>query len=209
VNRTATLQRKTPMRSATPLRRATVATAAVKVPRAKKCKGCGVLFTPARPMQRACNHICALDVAREVNAAAERKRDQAKREQLRTAKEWKPIAQAAFNRYIRLRDAGRPCICCDKPMEPGRPGGAVDAGHYLSSAPNLRFDERNVHAQRKSCNRPGGTTRAAFRAGMIRRIGLAAVEALEADQAPKHYTADDLKTIRDTYRRRARELEKA
>lgn len=119
-------------------------------------------------------------------------------------------AQTAFNRFIRLRDAGQNCICCGKPFEPQRPGGSVDAGHYLSrgSAPHLRFDERNVHAQRKNCNRPGGTTREAFRAGMIKRIGLAEVEALECDQSLKKYTDDDLRAIKSTYTAKARAIEK-
>lgn len=184
--------------------------ATVAVVRARKCKACKALFTPARPLQVACGLACAMELGARARAAAERKADQARREKLRTTKEWRAEAQKAFNAFIRQRDAGRPCICCGQPMEPDKPGGAVDAGHYLSvgSAPNLRFDERNVHAQRKNCNRPGGTTRAAFRAGMIDRIGLAAVEALEADQAPRHYSADDLREIRDTYRRRARELRK-
>lgn len=119
-------------------------------------------------------------------------------------------AQTAFNRFIRLRDAGQTCICCGKPFEPQRPGGSVDAGHYLSrgSAPHLRFDERNVHAQRKNCNRPGGTTREAFRAGMIQRIGLEAVEALECDQSLKKYTDDDLRAIKTTYAAKARAIEK-
>lgn len=83
-----------------------------------------------------------------------------------------------------------------------KPGGEIDAGHYLSigSAPHMRFIEGNVHAQRKSCNKPGGAKRHAFRSGMIARIGLPAVEVLEADQALRKYTSDQLRAIRDDYR---------
>jgi hypothetical protein len=70
----------------------------------------------------------------------------------------------------------------------------------------MRFVEDNVHAQRKSCNKPGGAKRNAFRAGMIARIGLPSVEVLEADQTLRKYTADDLREIRDEYRSRLKEM---
>lgn len=187
----------------------------VPAPRTKRCAkakgGCGEPFLACRPLQAACSPQCAMVMAIAKRQKVERKADQQKREKMLTAKEWRPLAQAAFNAYIRLRDAGLPCICCGKPMEPDKPGGAVDAGHFRSvgSAAHLRFDERNCHAQRKNCNRPGGTTHAAYRAGLIERIGLDAVGELEADQDPRKFTADDLKSIRDTYRAKARELKKA
>ena len=84
----------------------------------------------------------------------------------------------------------------------------MDAGHYMSrgSSCQLRFDEANVHGQRKNCNRPGGTTRAAFRAGMIARVGLAEVERLERDDGVHKWTHDELRAIRDEYRAKVKEL---
>lgn len=164
---------------------------------------------PARPLQAVCSPICA---TRRVKAqrVEERAQIRTRKEAVKTRGKLVAEAQQAFNEFIRLRDEGQLCICCDQPFEPGKPGGSVDAGHYLSrgSSPHLRFDENNVFAQRKNCNRPGGTTRAAFRAGVIKRIGLAAVEALEADQTPRHYSPDDLRAIRDKYRAKVKEMKK-
>jgi hypothetical protein len=39
-----------------------------------------------------------------------------------------------------------------------------------------------------------------YRIGLIERIGLPAVEALESDQEPRKYSIQDLKAIRDEYR---------
>lgn len=141
-------------------------------------------------------------------ARVEKMLDRAKREKQKTRGELMEGAQRAFNQWIRLRDAGLRCICCDAPFEPQKPGGSADAGHYLSrgAAPHLRFDERNVHAQRKNCNRPGGTIRAKFRAGMIARIGLEAVEALECDQEPRKWSLDDLRAIKAAYAAKVKEL---
>ena len=186
-------------------------------PRRCKAKSCREQFTPARQMQAVCGWKCAQEVAkvrREKEAAEaakqERAMTRAEKERLKSTRKLAAEVKEAMHRWVRLRDEGKPCICCGKPMEPQRFGGSVDAGHYLSvgSAKHLQFDERNIHAQRKSCNRPGGTTRASFRAGMIARIGLEAVEALEADQTPRKYTADQLREMRDRYRRLARELER-
>src|SRR3546814_4920656 len=75
-----------------------------------------------------------------------------------TRSDWTKKAQIAFNKFIRLRDARKPCICCGKPLTDGAlTGGGYDAGHYRStgSAPHLRFIEDNCHAQRKQCNQWG------------------------------------------------------
>lgn len=119
-------------------------------------------------------------------------------------------AQAAFNAFIRARDAGLPCICCGQPFEPMKPGGSVDAGHFRSrsSAGHLRFNEDNCFAQRKNCNRPGGTTYGAFRAGVVARIGEARVAALENDNAPHKWTREELIAIRDTYKAKLKEMKR-
>lgn len=190
-----------------------------KPPKPKKCKakGCGVVFTPARPFQCWCSPDCGLTIARSKKEQAEqrkrsdeRKADRAKREKLKTRSDWMKDAQREFNKYIRLRDASRLCICCSKPLGEDEPGGGYDAGHFRSvgSAPHLRFDERNVHAQRKYCNKYLSGNALAYRVGLVNRIGLGAVESLEADQTPRRYTIEDLKQIRDTYRQKAKELEK-
>lgn len=194
-----------------------------KTMKPKTCRcGCGKKFVPTRPMQPTSDDFdCKVRFAEQHAAkarakrAAEQKRAEraefrARKEKAKRTGDLKAEAQAAFNAYIRYRDlsAGHRCIDCGKPFEPDKPGGSVDAGHYLSrgSHPNLAFDERNVHAQRKNCNRPGGATAADFRLGVIARIGLAAVEALEADTTPRRYRADDYRQIRDTYRKKLKDL---
>ena len=187
----------------------------------KKCKakGCGVVFSPARSFQCWCSPDCAVLIAREKKeqneakqAREQRRQDKAKREKLKTRSDWMKEAQREFNRFIRLRDASKPCICCGAPIQtkPTTIGGGFDAGHYRSvgSAPHLRFNEDNCHGQAKQCNRWGAGRAVDYRIGLIQRIGVDRVEAIEADQAPKHYTIDDLKHIRDTYRAKCKELEK-
>jgi hypothetical protein len=141
---------------------------------------------------------------------AERRQDREKKAGLKTRNDHIKEAQIVFNQYIRLRDqlAGHTCICCDQPLDWS--GNNVDAGHYRSrgSAPHMRFDERNVHAQTKRCNLYGAGRAVDYRIGLIKRIGLEAVEALEADQTPRKWTVAELAEIKATYRAKLKQLQK-
>ena len=193
-----------------------------KPPRAtikpKRCKWCKGDFFPARPLQKVCSPACAHALTNAENAkkaakakALEAKQDRARRNALKTIPELKKEAQIAFNAYIRARDrlAGHSCVCCGKPLDWGRLGGAVDAGHYRStgSADHLRFREDNCHAQRSDCNRYGAGRAVDYRIGLLSRIGLERVEALEADNAPHKWTRPELIGLREEYRLKARQLE--
>ncbi|WP_368607474.1 recombination protein NinG [Pseudomonas fulva] len=190
--------------------------------RPKKCRapGCGKPFHPTMTTQRVCSPACALAMAKDpklqkvaAKAITKQKRQdlQERREKLKTKGEHLREAQQAFNAYIRERDrlAGYACISSGKPLDWN--GNAVDAGHYRSTgaAPHLRFYENNCHAQSKHDNRYLSGNVAEYRLGLIQRIGLAAVEALEADQAPRRYTIEDLQAIKALYRQKLRDLKRA
>ena len=173
---------------------------------------------------RVCNdHECQVRYAMEANdkqrrqrAKAERIAQQADRKIIKLKLEAiKPRskllceAQAVFNAYIRARDkaAGHPCISSGRPLD-WNASNKVDAGHYRStgSAPHLRFDERNCHAQSKQDNRFLAGNAVDYRIGLIARIGLEAVESLEADQTPRKYSIDQLKAIKAHYVAKLKEL---
>lgn len=191
-------------------------------PRACKC-GCRQKFIPRNSMQIAAGPDCALRLVqkkreKDERAAANEQRRATKeaKDRLKTRSDYMREAQVAFNAFIRERDKDQPCICCGLPLQSmingnvtiHASGGGYDCGHYRSvgSAPHLRFDERNAHAQRKQCNRWGAGRAVDYRIGLIRRIGLAEVEALEADQSVKKWSADDLMRIRDEYRKKLKDL---
>ena len=188
-------------------------TSTLKPARTRKCavKGCGNRFQPRNMMHKVCGPECGAAFA-----AAERKRLDAKqiRERkaaLKTRSDHLKAAQVAFNAFIRERDKDQPCICCGRTSEKQYLTGTNwDCGHYRStgSAPHLRFNEDNAHRQLTVCNRHGAGRAVDYRIGLIARIGLARVEALETDQAPAKWTADELIVIRDTYRAKLRALKK-
>lgn len=191
-----------------------------KQPKPKTCKNpaCRASFVPQRLGQAVCSPKCALATV-EVQKAKEKKslalagrrEIKVRKEALKGRGDHMREAQQAFNEYIRTRDqaAGHPCISSGKPLDWS--GNAVDAGHYRSvgSAPHLRFDERNCHAQSKQDNRFLSGNAVDYRIGLIARIGQEAVDALESDQSVCKYTVDEIKAIKVTYRAKTRELKRA
>jgi hypothetical protein len=141
---------------------------------------------------------------------AEREQTKARRVALETIPELIAAAQKEFNAYIRARDAGQPCICCGRTTNDKDllTGSRWDAGHYRStgSASHLRFNEDNCHRQLVHCNRHGAGRAVDYRIGLVARIGLARVEALEANNAVHKWTADELRAIRATYRAKLKQL---
>lgn len=180
----------------------------------KACRQCGREFMPQRSMQAVCGQLCAMRKVRAdktAEKAEERAMTRKRREAIKTIADRIAEAQTAFNAYIRARDAGKPCICCGKPIEPQKPGGSMDAGHFRSrgSAPQLRFTEDNCFGQRKNCNRPGGTTYAAFRAGVVARIGEERTAAVEAANFSHKWTHEELIEIRARFIAKRKQLENA
>ncbi|NNA32708.1 recombination protein NinG [Pseudomonas lundensis] len=190
-----------------------------KQPKPKKCRvaTCRASFVPQRLGQAVCSPKCALATvevqkAKEKKslAQADRREIKVRKEALKTRGDHIREAQQAFNEYIRTRDqaAGHFCISSGKPLDWS--GNAVDAGHYRSvgSAPHLRFDERNCHAQSKQDNRFLSGNAVDYRIGLIARIGQEAVDALESDQSVRKYTVDEIKAIKAKYRAMTKELKK-
>lgn len=206
-----------------------------KPPRAKKCRveTCRASFVPARLGQAVCSPSCAIldapknqEKARKALAQVERAEIKVRKEKLKSRSEFLHEAEKAVRDYRRTYELsiGSGCISCGESQESilaaqgWKTGGAFDAGHFLGKGarPELRLVPNNIWLQCKSCNagsskyaRKGETVSQAFRAGLIARIGLEAVEALEADHEPRKYTVDELKATTAEYRAKTRELKRA
>ena len=179
----------------------------------KACRFCRTQFEPwINSLQAGCSFECLAKLARKANerkAAAEvkasRAADTAARLRTKPRAEWQREAQAAFNAWVRERDAALPCISCGR-MHTGQ----WHAGHYLSTGarPELRFHPDNCHRQCQPCNTHLHGNIVLYRAALIGRIGLGMVEFLEGPHAAKKYTVDDLKEIKAKYQLMVRELKK-
>lgn len=180
-------------------------------PKPRPCPVCAKPFVPDRPMQAVCSPRCAHRKVKQ-DKVDEKAKIRTRREAIKTLPVLLREAQEQFNRWIRWRDREQSCISCGAPspdmsqLHAGR-----DAGHYRSvgSAGHLRFHQDNCHAQCVRCNQWGAGRAVDYRLGLIRRIGQSRVEALEADNAPRKWDKDEVRAIRDRYRRMNTEARKA
>jgi hypothetical protein len=169
------------------------------------CKVCGDTFTRFRSTQTICAKIkCATQVGK-VQRKAERAETKRRKEAAKPRSQYMKEAQSEFNRYIRLRDAGKPCISCGRDHQ-----GQWHAGHYLSTGarPELRFDEDNCHRQCQPCNTHLHGNLLRYRIALIEKLGLARLKHLEGPHGAAKFTIPDLISIRDEYRAKAKELER-
>lgn len=155
----------------------------------------------------------------EVKNAA--KRDRERKMAVKPLSYWMARAQTQFNKFIRARDTGLPCVSCGatesevESAQGWKVGGAWDCGHYLSvgSHPELRFEQDNAARQCKSCNGGSGNysrknhqTAMDYRVELIKRIGLERVEWLEGPHEPKRYRKEDYQAIEAEYKAKLKEL---
>lgn len=177
----------------------------------RKCAVCREEYTPRRiglKITKVClNAACVLDWAQGVRAKdlKRQEREQAminaqkKRDFLANdIRHQKEKAQKAFNKYIRLRDAELECISCDKPAVWG---GQWHAGHFktVGARPDLRFNEDNVHKQCSVCNNHLSGNLNNYRDGLIAKIGIERVLALDVVGEPVKYTAQHYASIAKVY----------
>lgn len=153
----------------------------------------------------ACGAKAERKAAKAIKTAAKEDRAETKRrkEKLKDRQDWAKDAQTAFNAFIRSRDEGQPCISCGRHHQ-----GQYHAGHYLSvgARPELRYTESNVHRQCSPCNLHLSGNAILFRAGLVKKIGVEAVEWLEGPHEMPKWSIDDYKAIRDMYREKLKSI---
>jgi len=175
----------------------------------KTCKNCKEKYA-ARVGQKSfenwCSPSCGFTLSVQAKVKLQKKKDSVRKIELRPLSFYKKKAQTVFNQFIVLRDKGLKCISCN----------AIDnvrwsCGHYKTSGGNahLTFNEDNCHKQCWfSCNSNKSGNVINMRLGMIERIGIERVEALETslDLHKKSYTKEELLEIEKTYKQKVKLL---
>ena len=90
-------------------------------------------------------------------------------------------AQRVFNKWIRKRDEGKPCINCGKYR-------TLQAGHLYPTSTHswLRFDEENTNGECKQCNYYNSQShQAGYRPNLEGKIGRPRMAALDKKAALK------------------------
>ena len=144
----------------------------------RKCKSCQKEYTPTKQAQPKCLP-CIQQAEKDKKFQSLKKQlkkplKQVKKPKPKIDPKWKKIAD-----FVKLRDAGKPCISC------GKFAGKYEAGHFISRATckALYYEPRNIHAQCWQCNnnhQKQQETYINFRNGLISRYGIEYVEWLES-----------------------------
>ena len=165
-------------------------------------------------MQRTCGFECEVALGTQIAAKNALRRKTAEnaehRAKLAASRRKLPseklLTQKVINEYVRARDYGQPCISCGTAMN--WTDGLVDAGHFrsVSSAPHLRYDLRNIHAQCKHCNSPKGLSGNyhEYAKRLPAKLGRERFDKLMADYDARHYSADQLARMRKIFAKKIR-----
>ena len=167
-----------------------------------KCKNCKQQFTPVSfnrkyCIENECNDLYYEEL-KDKMFKSWKKEKKAKKENLQTVQELMKLTQIIFNKWIRKRDNGEPCISCGN-TTPKK----VNAGHFVASGKSkfLTFNEDNVHLQCEYCNTHLHGNLIDYRINLINKIGLDRVEWLEANRhKTKKYTREELKELQNKYK---------
>ena len=127
------------------------------------------------------------------------------KEKMKTKSDYLRELQTVFNKYVRLRDYGKPCISCGNILR-----GKYDAGHCYSvgAYPNLRFDEDNVHGQCVACNQHRHGNLNEYVINLPKRIGKKRYkELINRRNEPKNYTVSEVKEMIALYKLKCKEIE--
>ncbi len=175
-----------------------------------KCKICKEPFVKTRAIQPTCkSYDCMVAFAKNLaeKAIVRKKKAQTKvlKEKVKTLSDYLKETQTIFNRYIRLRDAGKGCISCLTT----KTNIQYHAGHYRSvgAAPQLRFHELNVWLQCSSCNNHKSGNSIEYRINLIKRIGIDNVEWLECQNKPIKYTVLELIDLKEHYKQKIKDVQ--
>lgn len=185
----------------------------------RRCTGCKCYFPSEQMIQSPaglfCDRECQIAYATKpknikrlvsIGQKEQRKETRRRKEELRPRSWYLKEAQSWFNRFIRLRDSGEPCISCDKPDSGDH---QRHASHYRSvgACSYLRFDESNVHASCSQCNNWLSGNISGYTPRLIAKIGQEEFERIESATKTRQWSIDDLKEIIQTYKDKCKKLE--
>jgi hypothetical protein len=169
-----------------------------------KCKVCKKEFTQFNSTISVCGYQCAIEWGKlhPKKTSIKRVNSEIKSEaknKLKTQAQLRNPIKLHFQKWVRMRDIKEPCISC------GTNEAKWDGGHYLKAEiySGVIFDERNVNKQCSYCNQYLDGNTAAYRQGLIKKIGLDEVIALEelANQTrTKKWTIEELQLIKTKYK---------
>ena len=171
-----------------------------------RCRHCKTKFEPVRFNMKYCLEPECVRVWVESEKAKQWKKTKAKAKlDLMTLSDYLKLAQITFNKYINIRDNGKLCISCQKPIT-----GRVNASHFWNANNhyNVRFNEDNVHSSCITCNQFLSGNLLEYRTRLIEKIGEQRFNVLESEsKKTRKFTIEELKEIIKEYKLKIKQHE--
>lgn len=173
----------------------------------KKCKICKNTFEPVRFAQKVCSMSCAIEHSRALKAKKEKKDTAERKKALKSRPQWLKEAQAAINRYVRLRDYKEGCISCNKP---NTWNGQWHASHFRSvgAASAVRFNLWNIHKSCSVCNNWLSGNLSEYEPKLRAKIGNEKVDWLRSQNQRVNYSIEYLQRLKSIFLKKCKKLEK-
>ena len=170
----------------------------------KTCKICLNQFEPSKPLQVSCSYKCALDYARGKIAKVVKAENKVKKERMKTKSQHLKELQVIFNKFIRLRDIGLPCVSCGAKIK-----GNGHASHFFSvgSNPALRFNENNCFVSCEYCNTYLHGNLFEYSIRLPERIGEREYQKLLSSKGEKlHLSIPEIEMLKTIYKNKIKDL---
>ena len=143
-----------------------------------RCKVCKDKFEPKYFLQKTClNAACLIEWKNRIKDKEWKAEKKQLKNKLKTYSDHVKELQVIFNRFIRKRDDGLPCISCGNPNMK-----KVNASHYYNANNHysVRFNEDNVHSACEYCNTYLSGNLIPYREALIKKIGIERFRYLES-----------------------------
>ena len=184
-----------------------------------ECEVCKVKFHRERPFQVVCSVKCSIEKAKQVGRAKELEQKKADRKRRSENHKAKRVflendkrhvgkqAKAYCHRWIKWRDRGLPCIACGESMD-HLSEHAKHASHYRPSGMNsaIRYHVDNINLGCSRCNEHLSGNPQEYRKRLVAKIGIERVEWLEAQNHVYKWTIEELREVRDHFKRELKAL---
>jgi hypothetical protein len=126
------------------------------------------------------------------------------KEDLMTVSDWIKVVEKYFNKFIRLRDKGKPCVSCGVPYQ-----STFQAGHFYSAGGHwvIRFDESNTHSQCLKCNLHLSGNLMEYRKQILNRISQDELNRIDdLSTMDSNFTRMYLKHLSEVYKNKCKNL---
>ena len=170
-------------------------------PKTRKCKYCSERYTPKHSSLEPCpKYECRLKHLETNTPKINRANKATAKEKMKSYSQRLGEAKKVFQKWVRVRDKGLPCISCNAKVS-----SVWDGSHFKKAElySGVIFHENNVNKSCGKCNRYLGGNELNYRVGLIAKIGEQAVielEQLAETTRTKKYTNQELEAIKTKYK---------